>query len=186
MISYGEVPVIVHKSSEGPPMTTEIKDYHVLVYGSRSGYQTNRAQIALYDPSGSTAAYIRSMTRACSSNQTTRTAALSVCICRQRCSDPFSTRSATRSRCTSTSRLDAPSCPVHVRLSAKRRRASHRTGRMRHWQRTRHGPVPRRTYARSASCRYPDHRVVVVVTSRQCRAETGECLGPQKGVQHAA
>lgn len=40
-------------------MSVEIKDYHVLVYGSPSGYQTNRAQIALYGPEGRTAAYIR-------------------------------------------------------------------------------------------------------------------------------
>ena len=40
-------------------MATEIKKYHTLVYGSPSGYQTNRAQIALYDSSGKTIAYIR-------------------------------------------------------------------------------------------------------------------------------
>lgn len=31
-------------------------NYHVLVYGSPSGYQTNRAQIAVYGPSGSAVA----------------------------------------------------------------------------------------------------------------------------------
>lgn len=40
-------------------MATEIKDYHVLVYGSPSGYQTNRAQIAVYNTEGRTAAFIR-------------------------------------------------------------------------------------------------------------------------------
>lgn len=40
-------------------MTTEIKHYHILFYGSPAGYQTNRAQIALYGPDGNTAAYIR-------------------------------------------------------------------------------------------------------------------------------
>lgn len=40
-------------------MVTEIKDYHVLIYGSPVGYQTNRAQISLYDYSGKTVAYIR-------------------------------------------------------------------------------------------------------------------------------
>jgi hypothetical protein len=41
------------------PMTTEIKHYHVLFYGSPEGYQTNRAQIALYGPDGKTAAFVR-------------------------------------------------------------------------------------------------------------------------------
>jgi hypothetical protein len=40
-------------------MTTEIKHYHILFYGSPAGYQTNRAQIALYGSDGNTAAYIR-------------------------------------------------------------------------------------------------------------------------------
>lgn len=40
-------------------MTTEIKKYHVLVYGSPSGYQTNRSQISLYDSSDKVAAYVR-------------------------------------------------------------------------------------------------------------------------------
>jgi hypothetical protein len=40
-------------------MTTEVKEYHVLFYGSPEGYQTNRAQIALYGPDGSPAAYVR-------------------------------------------------------------------------------------------------------------------------------
>ena len=38
----------------------EIKNYHVLVYGSQAGYQTNRAQIALYgSDTRKPAAYIR-------------------------------------------------------------------------------------------------------------------------------
>lgn len=40
-------------------MATEIKSYHILFYGSPEGYQTNRAQIALYDSDGKTAAYVR-------------------------------------------------------------------------------------------------------------------------------
>jgi len=40
-------------------MTIEIKNYHVLFYGSPDGYQTNRAQISLYGPDGKTAAYVR-------------------------------------------------------------------------------------------------------------------------------
>lgn len=40
-------------------MAVEIKDYHVLVYGSPSGYQTNRAQISVYGTDGKTAAFIR-------------------------------------------------------------------------------------------------------------------------------
>ena len=40
-------------------MATEIKKYHILFYGSPSGYQTNRAQIALYDAKGKTAAFVR-------------------------------------------------------------------------------------------------------------------------------
>lgn len=37
----------------------EVKSYNVLVYGGPDGYQTNRAQIALYGTSGSTIAYVR-------------------------------------------------------------------------------------------------------------------------------
>jgi len=37
----------------------EVSKYHVLVYGGPDGYQTNRAQIALYGTSGSTIAYVR-------------------------------------------------------------------------------------------------------------------------------
>ena len=40
-------------------MATEIKKYHILFYGSPAGYQTNRAQIALYDSNGKTVAYLR-------------------------------------------------------------------------------------------------------------------------------
>lgn len=40
-------------------MTTEIKNYHILFYGSPAGYQTNRAQIALYDANNKTAAFLR-------------------------------------------------------------------------------------------------------------------------------
>lgn len=40
-------------------MATEVKNYHVLFYGSPAGYQTNRAQITLYGPDGKTAAFIR-------------------------------------------------------------------------------------------------------------------------------
>ena len=40
-------------------MATEVKNYHILFYGSPAGYQTNRAQIALYGSSGSTVAYLR-------------------------------------------------------------------------------------------------------------------------------
>lgn len=40
-------------------MTAEVKKYHILFYGSPSGYQTNRAQIALYDGSDKTVAYVR-------------------------------------------------------------------------------------------------------------------------------
>jgi hypothetical protein len=37
----------------------EIKKYHILFYGSPAGYQTNRAQIALYDNSSNLLAYLR-------------------------------------------------------------------------------------------------------------------------------
>ena len=40
-------------------MATEVKKYHILFYGSPKGYQTNRAQIALYDDKDKTVAYIR-------------------------------------------------------------------------------------------------------------------------------
>ena len=36
-----------------------VKDYHVLFYGGPNGYQTNRAQIALYNASGTVIAYLR-------------------------------------------------------------------------------------------------------------------------------
>ena len=37
----------------------EVKQYHVLFYGSPTGYQTNRAQISLYGNDGKVNAYIR-------------------------------------------------------------------------------------------------------------------------------
>lgn len=37
----------------------QVKDYHVLFYGSPAGYQTNRAQIALFGTDGSALAYVR-------------------------------------------------------------------------------------------------------------------------------
>jgi hypothetical protein len=37
----------------------EVTKYHVLVYGGPDGYQTNRAQIALYGTAGTTIAYLR-------------------------------------------------------------------------------------------------------------------------------
>lgn len=40
-------------------MATEIKNYHILFYGGPDGYQTNRAQIALYDAAGKSAAWLR-------------------------------------------------------------------------------------------------------------------------------
>lgn len=40
-------------------MAFEVKKHHTLIYGSPSGYQTNRAQIALYGSSGKTIVYIR-------------------------------------------------------------------------------------------------------------------------------
>lgn len=40
-------------------MASVVEKYHVLVYGSPSGYQTNRAQIALYDGSNKVVAYLR-------------------------------------------------------------------------------------------------------------------------------
>ncbi|MEI6757587.1 MAG: hypothetical protein FDX18_04820 [Chlorobium sp.] len=40
-------------------MTVEVKNYHILFYGGPDGYQTNRAQIALYGPDGATVAYVR-------------------------------------------------------------------------------------------------------------------------------
>ena len=40
-------------------MAAEVTKYHILFYGSPSGYQTNRAQIALYDSSGNTVAFVR-------------------------------------------------------------------------------------------------------------------------------
>jgi hypothetical protein len=40
-------------------MAVEVANYHILFYGSPGGYQTNRAQIALYDDGGNTVAYVR-------------------------------------------------------------------------------------------------------------------------------
>lgn len=38
---------------------TQVSDYHVLFYGGPDGYQTNRAQIALYGNDGRPAAFLR-------------------------------------------------------------------------------------------------------------------------------
>lgn len=40
-------------------MAAEVAKYHILFYGSPSGYQTNRAQVALFDSSGNPVAYVR-------------------------------------------------------------------------------------------------------------------------------
>ncbi len=40
-------------------MAHQIKNYHVLFYGSPGGYQNNRSQIALYGTDGKTKAYVR-------------------------------------------------------------------------------------------------------------------------------
>jgi len=40
-------------------MATEVKKYHILFYGSPQGYQTNRAQICLYDKNDKPVAYVR-------------------------------------------------------------------------------------------------------------------------------
>jgi hypothetical protein len=37
----------------------EVTKYHVLVYGGPDGYQTNRAQIALYGAAGAVIGYVR-------------------------------------------------------------------------------------------------------------------------------
>ena len=36
-----------------------VTNYHILVYGGPDGYQTNRAQIALYGTDGKVVAYVR-------------------------------------------------------------------------------------------------------------------------------
>ena len=40
-------------------MATEVVSYHILFYGGPEGYQTNRAQIALYGPNDNTVAFLR-------------------------------------------------------------------------------------------------------------------------------
>lgn len=40
-------------------MSKEIRNYHILFYGSPDGYQTNRAQITLYGADDKVAAYLR-------------------------------------------------------------------------------------------------------------------------------
>jgi hypothetical protein len=37
----------------------EVSKYHILFYGGPDGYQTNRAQIALYGTTGNTIAFVR-------------------------------------------------------------------------------------------------------------------------------
>jgi len=37
----------------------EVSKYHVLVYGGPDGYQTNRAQVALYGTTGTVVGYLR-------------------------------------------------------------------------------------------------------------------------------
>ena len=46
-------------------MAKEIKKYHILFYGSPAGYQTNRAQIALYDGNNKVIAYLSFTIQAC-------------------------------------------------------------------------------------------------------------------------
>ena len=38
---------------------SQVTGYHVLFYGGPDGYQTNRAQISLYDAAGKPVAYVR-------------------------------------------------------------------------------------------------------------------------------
>lgn len=40
-------------------MVAEVKNYHILFYGSPAGYQTNRAQISLYDATNKVVAFLR-------------------------------------------------------------------------------------------------------------------------------
>jgi hypothetical protein len=42
-------------------LTEEVKDYHILVYGSKLGYKNRRAQISLYGSDKNTIAYLRFM-----------------------------------------------------------------------------------------------------------------------------
>jgi hypothetical protein len=49
----------VDSDREEGQVSTQVTDYHVLVYGSPTGYQTNRSQIALYSSGGKTAAFVR-------------------------------------------------------------------------------------------------------------------------------
>jgi len=37
----------------------DVKNYHILFYGGPDGYQTNRAQISLFDASNKVIAYVR-------------------------------------------------------------------------------------------------------------------------------
>lgn len=40
-------------------MAAEVVNYHILFYGSPAGYQTNRAQIALFDANDNAVAFLR-------------------------------------------------------------------------------------------------------------------------------
>ncbi|HEX2296329.1 MAG TPA: hypothetical protein VHN37_13600 [Actinomycetota bacterium] len=40
-------------------LVAAVASYHVLFYGSPTGYQTNRAQISLFDGTGKTVAFVR-------------------------------------------------------------------------------------------------------------------------------
>src|SRR5687767_7937799 len=52
-------PLVPQTSGKEETMSVEIANYHILVYGGPEGYQTNRAQISLFDSAGNTAAYLR-------------------------------------------------------------------------------------------------------------------------------
>jgi hypothetical protein len=51
-----DISILSHTKQHVMPAVTH---YHVLVYGSPTGYQTNRAQIALYSAPNQTCAFVR-------------------------------------------------------------------------------------------------------------------------------
>lgn len=44
---------------EEKTLEKEVKDYHILIYGSKDGYMNNRSQIQLSDAAGTTLAWLR-------------------------------------------------------------------------------------------------------------------------------
>ena len=110
-------------------MAAEVANYHILFYGSPSGYQTNRAQIALYDGSAKTVAYVRFNDPGMLFENDYESGGIIRMHLPSAMFETFSTCSGTRNRCTSTSLRGARSSKPRWSPSAKRSSVRSRGGR---------------------------------------------------------